>query len=98
MSPASTNARRMFQVLGALDDALATARAAVLAVHPELNPPQAEGGADHPRHPAPLKLSPAGWRGDEVLEYMTALSEAIARYTLTLEVERALAHRRRRAA
>jgi hypothetical protein len=89
MESASTNAKAMFQALGVLDGALATARAAVLTAHPELLSP-GRGG--------PLELSAADWRGDEVLAYMVALSEAIARYTMTLEMERALLRPRGRAA
>jgi hypothetical protein len=88
MDPASANAKTMLQALGALDGSLATARAAVLTVQHELLPAWAEGEPGR-SHSGPLKLSAAGWMGDEVLAYMAALSEAIGRYTMTLEVERA---------
>jgi hypothetical protein len=78
MGLVSSNAK-LSQVLRALDGALASTRAAVLAAHPELLA----------LHPGPLKLGAAGWMGDELLMHIAGLAAAVERYSLALEAERA---------
>ena len=66
----------MLHVLRALEAALSHTRAAVLAAHPELGPEAPPAGA------APLKLDAAGWAADEILNHLSALGDAVARYPL----------------
>jgi hypothetical protein len=65
----------MLHVLRALEAALSYTRAAVLAAHPELSP-EAPGGTP------PLKLDAAGWAAEEILNHLSALGDAVARYPL----------------
>src|SRR4051812_43172288 len=78
----------MFQELQSLDGALASARAAILAAHPELLEPGAANG--RMAHAGPVKLSATGWIGDEILSHIAGLATALTRYSMAVQAEHVL--------